>query len=316
MSAAAKPRKKKSAPWHGRPAHESARGTRPHGPEVHATNFDLNRTERWVQEVITHPAGIEAGMQTRSARKLIDVPPEELEKVILPSKQLSAAERIGIYSSMYFLRLVEILEKDFEVVRHAVGEKRFTALAGDFLGKHPSTYYSLNKLGEKFADFLRKEVKTLPHRSFIVEVAILERTIQDLFDERVATPLTVDDLLSVRKERWPAIKLKTIPALRLMKFAYPVNRYLQAVFNKKPPRKIPPRKTTWLAAYRKSFRVWRSDISLEQYTLLSTIVAGKPLGEALEVCAGLKGANPQKLAESIGPWFKDWAADGIFCAIG
>ena len=44
-------------------------------------------------------------------------------------------------------------------------------------------------------------------------------------------------------------------------------------------------------------------------------VDGKPLGEALEDCAELKGVDPQKLAESIGPWFKDWAADGIFCAI-
>jgi len=280
------------------------------------SSFDLDRTERWVQEVITHPDGIGAGMETNAARKLIDVAPGEIEKVILPSKQLSSAERIGIYSSMYFLRLIEILEKDFEVVRHAVGEKRFTDLAADYLGKHPSTYYSLNRLGAKFAEFLGKEVKKLPHKEFLADVARLEWTIQEVFDDRDAKPLTVDDLLSVRKDRWPAIKLKTIPALRLMTFDYPANRYLQAVFNKKARKKIPPRKKTWLAMYRSQFRVWRSDISLEQFTLLSAIVAGKPLGEALEACAELKGANPQKLAESIGPWFKDWASDGIFCAIG
>ena len=279
------------------------------------SQFDLDRTERWVQEVITHPASIQAGMETPAARKLIDVSPAELEQVILPSKKLSSAERIGIYSSMYFLRLVEILEKDFEVVRHAVGEKRFTDLCADYLGKHPSTYYSLNRLGAKFAEFLRKEVKTLPHREFLVETANLEWTIQQLFDERDAKLLTVDDLLSVKQDRWPSTKLKTIPALRMMSFNYPTNRYLQAVFNKKGPKKIPPARKTWLVAYRSQFRVWRSDISLEQYTLLSGIVAGRPLGEALEACADLEGVDPQKLAESIGPWFKEWASDGIFCAI-
>lgn len=281
-----------------------------------SSTSDLDRTERWVQEVITHPAGIHAGMETRAARKLIDVAPAELEKMILPSKQLSAAERLGIYSSMYFLRLMEILEKDFEVVRHAVGKKRFHDLAADYIGKHPSTHYSLNPLGKKFSGFLRDEVKTLANREFVSDTALLEWTIQEVFDDRDAKPLTVDDLLSVKPERWPSTKLKTIPALRMMKFNYPVNRYLQAVFNKKPPKKIPPRKKTWLTVYRSQYRVWRSDINLEQFTLLSAIVAGKPLGEALEECAGLKGVNAQKLAESVGPWFKEWAADGIFCAIG
>jgi hypothetical protein len=276
---------------------------------------ELDRTERWVMEVVSHPEGVEAGLSSKSARKLIDVPPEELSKVILPSKNLSSAERIGIYQSMYFVRLVECLEKDFEVVKHVLGEKRFNDVAMAYLIKHPSTHYSLNKLSDKFPHFIEKEVKDIPHRAFLAELAELELMVQHIFDERDAKPVTVDDLLSVRQDKWPTTKLRTIPALRMMTFAYPTNQYMQAVINKKPPRKIPGRKKTWLAIYRRSHRVCRAQLTLEKFTLLSAIVAGKPLGEALETCAGIKGVNPKKLAASIGAWFKEWAEDGIFCAI-
>jgi hypothetical protein len=276
---------------------------------------ELDRTERWVMEIVSNPEGVEAGISSSAARKQINITPDELSKVILPSKNLTSAERLGIYQSMYFLRLIECLEKDFEAVKHVLGGKRFNEVTTAYLVKHPSTHYSLNKLSDKFPHFIEKDAEDIPHRPFLTELAQLELTIQHIFDDTHAKPLTVDDLLSIRKDRWETIRLKTIPALRMMTFEYPTNQFLQAVINEKPLKKVPGKKKTYLAAYRRSHHVCRAQLTLEKFTLLSGIVAGKPLCDALEDCAQLKSVNPTKLAQSIGPWFKEWAEDGIFCQI-
>ena len=53
-----------------------------------------------------HPDGAGAGL--RSAEAAACVPVEQLEDVILPSRTLSATERLEIYRGMYPMRMVEV----------------------------------------------------------------------------------------------------------------------------------------------------------------------------------------------------------------
>jgi len=304
-------------------ANNSSRGSFPillaprSRPERAVTSGDapvLERIERWVQEVITHPNGVRAGLESAEAAELIDVTPESLDSVVRPSQQLSSIERMEIYSSSYFLRLVECLEQDYEVTSKTLGQDRFTELARVYITAHPSTHNSLNVFGAHFPEFLRCEAGDFQNRDFVATLATLEWKIQEAFDERQAEPLTVDQLLDVPAKRWGQARLRLIPAFRLLLADYPVNTYLQAIYDEKPAR-IPKPRRSWTAIYRCNNRVWRANLDRERFALLSEILAGKPLVEALEICAAAPGIDPGRFAALARAWFKDWTADGIFCAV-
>ena len=54
--------------------------------------------QRWMQSVITHPAGVDAGIAADGAQHYLPVEQCDLEQVIEPSSQMTSVERLGIYS--------------------------------------------------------------------------------------------------------------------------------------------------------------------------------------------------------------------------
>jgi hypothetical protein len=258
----------------------------------------LDALERWVQGAIAQEQGPAA------------CAPGEVERRVLPSSELSALERLSIYSDMVRLRLVECLAEDFPALRYALGPERFAGLAERYLARHPSSHYSLNVLGRHMAAFLAAEAG-LRNRGFLAELAELERALQEVFDAPAATSITADELMAVPRERWPGMRLVTIPALRLFAFRWPVNAFYQAFREDREPR--PPRRApSWVAVYRKSFTVWRADLDRERHALLFALASGATLGEAVERCAAVEGADRERIGRSIAAWFQEWAAEGLF----
>ena len=87
----------------------------------------LDRLQRWMQAAITHREGLEAGLASDEARAAIAAPPigpEDLERVVLPSSEVSALERLRIYSNMYIWRLIDIHAEDFAALRSGPGLHR------------------------------------------------------------------------------------------------------------------------------------------------------------------------------------------------
>ena len=164
---------------------------------------DLNRVQRWFQAVVTHPEGLEAGAQSDEARKLINLPPGQLEKVITRSRALSAAERLAIYANAYHTRLLECLGEVYPMLKRTLGEEAFDALAFGYLQDYPSRSYTLNELGRHFPGYLQEtrptaheaDAESVPAGSagsqqgsmedwpdFLVDLARLEWAIYDVFD--------------------------------------------------------------------------------------------------------------------------------------
>ena len=108
-------------------------------PAVPSRPRVLDGLERWFQTEVLRP-------HRRKAR-----PGAQAALHLLPSRSLSAAERIGIYSGGYMLRLQECMQADFPAVRAIAGEQRFTELVRAYLERHPSRHWSLNPLGHSFA---------------------------------------------------------------------------------------------------------------------------------------------------------------------
>ncbi len=275
---------------------------------------NVDELQRWVQEVTSLPGGVNAGIESDAAKKLISIDPANLEKVILPSKNLSSAERIGIYADMYYLRLVDCVASDFDGLIYALGRERFDELARAYITAHPSTNFSLNVFSRHFANFLNHEVADLPNREFLYDLARLEWAVQEVFEEKNVTPVAVDELLAVPPSKWENARIKFIPALRLLEFGFPVNRFLQAVYNESEPG-LPTRRKTWLRVYRRGYRTWRAALDSNQFKLLSALVAGKTLSDALDDYVRKAGESEATAAAKVGEWFKEWAADGMIQAI-
>jgi hypothetical protein len=273
---------------------------------------DLDCMERWMQAVFTHPDGAEAGLQSAEAKKCFPRGSEALDELVLPSKSLTAEERLSIYANMYYWRLIDILADEFPSVHRLLGPEQFTVVVKDYLERHPSTSYTLNHLGRGFSVYIEKEARELPHREFIAAVARVERAMEDVFDESYAEPVTIGDLGSLLVGGVGDIHLQIIPALRLLELDYPVNNYITAVREDRHL-DIPLPAKTYIAVYRSNYKPWRVDLEPQRYALLSYLQQGKSLGEALELC--MSGSDTDGLASSLEGWFKDWAVDGLFCGI-
>jgi hypothetical protein len=272
-----------------------------------ARELGLGGLQRWMQHLILHADGLEAAAREAPGNRM------KVADVVLPSATLAAEERLGIYADMVRLRFDEVLTEDYPALAATLGLERWQALLAAYLARHPSSHFSLNRLGARLPDFLASWDGLGTDASFPVELARLELAVQQVFDEREVDVMTAEDLLAVPEDAWPELRLATIPALRLFAFAYPTNAYLQAWREDQNPR-VPDPSASWVVVYRHDDRVWRAPLDPVRHALLVALQRGEPLGRALGSCCAASGAAPAELAPKVGGWFREWAADGLFRA--
>jgi hypothetical protein len=281
----------------------------------------LERLQLWMQAVIVHPEGVEAGVRSAAARDAIEILPEDLHGVIPASTTLSGAERLGIYASAYFARLMECLRQEFPALRRAVGDKAFNAFAARYLQEHPSQSYTLAELGRRFPPFLAatrpRDAAPRPNwADFVIELATVERTYAEVFDgpgieqSRVLQP---EDLHAIPPDRWPEARLAPAPCVRLLELSHPIHEYITAV-RKNQPALVPQPAPTWLVITRRDYVVRRAAISEEEFKLLALLAAGASVGEA--IAHGMQNADDvASLARKLENWFRQWTASGYFQAV-
>lgn len=294
----------------------------PHSPS-------LNTVQRWFSAVITHPDGVEKGLTAEEAQSLVTLGRGELERMITRSEQLSARDRLSIYAHAYYARLIECLADSFPVLKRTLGEELFNGFAFSYLQSYPSRSYTLNKLGEKFAQYLNE---TRPDRSeksapgdnsrtgwpdFLIDLVTLERTIEEVFDgpgTEGGTSLKVDRLLALTPEKWPQLKLRINPSMRLLRFRFPVNSYYStARMASEADVLTPPEpEESYLAIFRRDFVVRRLPLDKPQYSLLQSLQMGGTLDAAVQSAASSCAWDDRDLAMRLGEWFKSWSQNKIF----
>lgn len=274
---------------------------------------EVLRMQRWMQIVITHPRGVAAGVGTEEAKAEYDIVPDELERLIAPSRSLSGLERISIYSEMYTLRLLDVLREDFSVLLNALGERRFEALARDYIAAHPSRHPNLNQFGRHLAEFVASREDR--QAAFLSELARLERAASEVFDAERAVALSRAELEGLAPAGWPRLRLERVPATRVLSFRYPVNRYYVDVKEGRGPR-IPKPAPSFALVYRKDWIVWRANLSREQHALLEALATGAELGAALESLSAREDLELARVQRELAGWFREWSAEGVFRSIG
>jgi hypothetical protein len=288
-------------------------------PSVDPT--ELARIQQWMQSVIMHPDGVEAGIESPATRTLIDVTSDKLEDVICRTAAQTSIERLHVYANAYYARLLEVLDSEFPALVHALGEELFQDFAFGYLQQYPSQSYTLGDLSAKFPEYLahtrpaRESADAEPDwADFLVDLATLERTYSEVFDgpgvegQRL---LQADKLREIASDRWLSVRLVPVPCLRLLSLRFAVHEYATAVRLKEHP-ELPAPTPTWLVVTRRDYVVRRVAVDETEFAALAALVGGGTIANSLEAAQNRWLGDFDQLASDVQRWFRDWSAAGYF----
>jgi hypothetical protein len=220
---------------------------------------------------------------------------------------LGAVERLEIYADMSRARLVDVLHDDFPRVAAALGDDDFRTLACRYLARHPSAHPSVRHVGHRFADFVAGETVGPP---FLGDLARLEWARAEVFDAPDAEPLRLPDLESVPAAQWPMLRLRLIPACRVIACAWPVHEVWSALDAGATVAELcdRPKATT--------IRVWREDWSVSHAAMGELERRAFPLlhrGEPFAaLCAALDAdLDAETAARAVGSLLMRWLEDRL-----
>jgi hypothetical protein len=232
--------------------------------------------------------------------------PAELH--LRPSTTLRPEQRLGIYVDAYMARLVEALEEDFPALAGLLGRRAFHRLCRAYLEKYPSRGRSLNPLGRKLPAFLSG-------RAAARDVASLEVAISEVFDGEAVEPLGPQDFTRLTPETLAGLRLEFVPTLRLLELDHDANPYVDAVRQERDP--LPPlkRRRSWIAVYRKEFKVFRLDLKEAGHAALAALQRGRSVSDSVAAAARRWTGTPAGLQALIRQGFGEWVSEGFFARI-
>lgn len=277
-------------------------------------DHSLPTIQRWMQAVIQHPNGVEAGV---AAQACLSVTVETLETVVPRTSLQTSTQRLQIYADAYFARLLEVLRSEFPALAHALGEELFAEFVAGYLQDYPASSYTLSDLGAKFPEHL---VATRPPREadepdwadFLIDCCRLERLYAEVFDgpgpEFWFDTAIQPDWANIDPGEFAASRLVLAPWVRLIALRYPVHEYISATRRQESPQ-IPAPRATWLVVSRREYVVRRAPVPSAEFYLLTALRSGVPVGTALASLAASDGGDDITV-DAVEGWFAAWAAAG------
>lgn len=266
-------------------------------------SMSLQQLQHWLQAVITHPGGVRPSEAAT------------FEEIVPPTSKQSSAERLAVYASAYYLRLVDCLREFFPCLRFAMGGDVFDDFALAYLQRHPSQSYTLHHLADKFADFLNETRigSETCWEDFFVDLARLEHAIEIVFDAEGP------EKSSSLGRGWgaafsPQSVLTFVPGFQLLAFRYPVSSYYTAWKRDERPQ-LPAPGEQQIALFRRDYIVRRHELNSVQHDLLLALQAGRSLEQSIALVAPrtlAAGETEEILAANLRAWFEQWAGAGFF----
>src|ERR1700682_4749777 len=111
--------------------------------------LDLRRLQEILYRLIVASGGVAAGLAHETA-----LPANGLAALVAGEDRMTAVERVEVYATGYFYRLLDVLKEDFPATLAVVGADNFHNLATGYLIDYPPTEPSIYYAGKNFADYL------------------------------------------------------------------------------------------------------------------------------------------------------------------
>jgi hypothetical protein len=270
-------------------------------------SLDLKHLQALLYRLITAPEGIAEGLAAERA-----LGSDALDNLIEGDDRLSAAERLEIYANAYFYRILDCLKEDFPTTLAVLGADNFHNLVTGYLIEYPPTEPSISYVGRYLNEFLGHH----PMRErwpFIADLARLERTLVEVFHAGEAEALNAEAMRSIVPEDWPALSMRTHPALAIVDCEWRVDELLREVENT-----AGKGAQVWSAPApgRVSVLVWRRDSRVRyralehtEYAALELARVGASFAAICEaVAAGCGADNPVALINRL---LARWVDEGL-----
>jgi hypothetical protein len=273
-----------------------------------APELALGGLQRWLQAVIEAPGPVARALRSREASRLLA--PARVREVVRPSATLGAVERVGVYHDMYMPRMLEALESDYPGLAGYLGERAWTRLVRAYVSAHPSRSYTLNELGRRLPQYVRRA--RVPRPAFCHDLARLEWAVAEVFDAEEARPLRPADLAALVPGDWSRARLVPVPALRLLALDHDAFEWLSAFREgrRRPPR--PRKRRSLVVVFRRDYAVKRREQGEAAFALLSDLVSGRTVGAAVATALRRRGRARLAGPDAAFSLFREWAAMGLF----
>jgi hypothetical protein len=188
-----------------------------------------------------------------------------------------------------------------------IGEVNFHNLVTGYLIEYPPTEPNIFYAGRHLADFLRVHPMGR-ERPFLADLALLERTISEVFHAPDAEPLDVAAISAVPPADWPAIALRMIPASRLLDLEWSVDAVPRAVENGEAWSN-PPRVPRCVLVWRRNSRVDYRAVDRAERAALELARGGAEFAAICDAFAARsKRGDP---AGAISAMLSRWLGDGL-----
>jgi hypothetical protein len=275
--------------------------------------MSLPQTQRWLAGIVMRPltGGNHMQIVGEDGRELA-----EIDSVIAPNDKLSAFERLEVYNRQYWFRLFQALETDYPALIKLVGRDQFHDLAEAYLSDHPSTSYTLRNLGSRMVDWITMHPhQGGEHPEAAIDIAKLEWAYVEAFDAAELPPAKPEELAAAGEEA----RLRLQPHIQFVELRTAIDEFTAKAHDFPFSRRDKQHRcfgkdrfkalaeTFTVAVYRKNDQVAQLPLEAEAITLLKTIAAGKPLGEALETAFIASSAAPENIAPRVQQWFAVWS---------
>ena len=181
------------------------------------------------------------------------------------------------------------------------------------MSAHPSRSYSLNELGRRLPEFVRRA--RVPRPTFCGDLARLEWAVAEVFDAPETQALGEPELSALASSDWERARLVPVAALRLVALDWDAHEWL-ASFREGERGRAPSRRVrTFVAVYRRDYAVKRREQSQAAFALLSDLAAGVSIGRAVARALGRRGRARLEGPDAAFRLFRDWSSMGLFRAV-
>jgi hypothetical protein len=231
---------------------------------------------------------------------------------IITTEKVAAITRLDIYRDAYYLRLLEVLSQDYNVLHTLLGDETFFALGRNYFDKHPSQYRSVRWVGAKLASYMQT-VPDYAAKPFLQEMAVFEWALTESFDVVDTNLLTLADMANIPMDAWPNMVFSLHPSVQRLNFNWNVVNMWHAIKEEAVP--VPeelPTATPWL--------VWRRDLEVQFCSLTpdeSYLLDATFRGETFsDICAGLcEWIAEEEVAMHAASLLKRFILDELFSAV-